>query len=82
MPIRAMRVVTDPIVDSSLFLLNRVLLPIAWRAFYVAVLALNWVTDTLVVRYVGETTAQWLLNEQGKVRFDHLANVSLSNYNC
>ncbi|KAI0029551.1 hypothetical protein K488DRAFT_56109 [Vararia minispora EC-137] len=58
LPVRLMRVVTDPIVDSVLFLLNRVLMPIVWRVLLLAQVSFVWMAASATEQLFGAATTQ------------------------
>jgi hypothetical protein len=67
LPVRLMRVVTDPIVDLVLFVLNRVLMPVVWRAVFFAAVGADWAVNHVAELIGGVQTIHRLEAVKSKV---------------
>ena len=57
LPIRAMRIVTDPVVDSVAFLIKRFVLPPAFKALHLLLNLFAWFVTLIISTVAGQRSA-------------------------
>lgn len=73
LPIRAMRIVTDPVVDSVMYVALKVLLPFFWR-YTLRILSLLWLFVSFVITKIAGAGVVQEYTEllSREVRFDQV----------